>query len=439
MNDFCIRHEPGDPDYVNDHCYYRELFGLVDVALVVHDYDGTIIDINDYCLNVLGINAGEGKGTDVFRFFSPQYRQQMKDKFGELKEECNHFAEIEVQKTDGETFFAEIIFKRITIKGKTLILEIITDVSEKKGVEAELKSNEELFSSLFDSLTDIFFRSDIEGNITMVSPSVAALLDYEPYEVTGDKLEKLFNSPEDCSRLRKGVSEYGFAEDFEVDLRTSDDDNITVSITAYYMYNEYEEPIGIQGFIRDISDRKAAENALRESREELREINKKLFLASRTDPLTGIPNRRDMMEKLSIESGQSKKTFSVIIADLDKFKSINDTYGHDMGDEVLIEVSKVMSQCLPSTGQICRWGGEEFCIMLPATDIAGAVDIAENIRKAVETTSINHNGASLRVTVTMGVSEYRQVASVDECIKNADAALYEGKNKGRNRVITQDS
>lgn len=438
MNDFCVRYEPGDPGYVVDHCYYRELFTLVDVAIVVHNLDGIIVDINDYCLNVLQLESEDGIGTDVYRFFEPQYRDMMRDKFDELKNGCNQYAEVEIHKSSGESFFAELIFRRITVKDKVYIIEIITDVSGKKGVEAELKTNEELFSSLFESLTDIYFRSDMNGMITMISPSVAALLEYEPYELTGEKLEKLFSSPEDCHRLRMSVKEYGFAEDFEVDLRTSDDDKITVSITGSYIYNEYEEPIGIQGFMRDISDRKAAENALRESREELREINKKLFLASRTDPLTGIPNRRDMMEKLSIESSKENPGLCIIIADLDKFKSVNDTYGHDMGDEVLIEIAKVMKSCLPENGHICRWGGEEFCIMLPSTNIEEGMKIAEVIRAAVEKTSVNYDGISLNVTVTMGISEYKSGASVDECIKNADAALYDGKSRGRNRVVLRE-
>lgn len=171
--------------------------------------------------------------------------------------------------------------------------------------------------------------------------------------------------------------------------------------------------------------------------EELKKANKVLQLMSRTDDLTGIPNRRDIMEKIRYETYRAQRNnrpFGLILGDIDKFKSFNDTYGHDCGDGVLRSVAQAMRAMLRKHDYIARWGGEEFLVVLPETDEEGAKIVAERIRARVESTENLFAGKTLRVTITLGLAMFDPRLGVERSIALSDKALYRGKERGRNRV-----
>ena len=151
--------------------------------------------------------------------------------------------------------------------------------------------------------------------------------------------------------------------------------------------------------------------------------NKKIEQEAFNDELTEILNRRGVLEKINnIEKG------SVLFFDIDHFKNINDTYGHDFGDFVLKEIGKILKSSFRKSDIIGRWGGEEFVIILPNTDYKTAMRVAEKLRKDIE----NHNFDNVKVTISIGVSEYQN--DLENAIKMADEALYKAKNSGRNQV-----
>ncbi len=153
-----------------------------------------------------------------------------------------------------------------------------------------------------------------------------------------------------------------------------------------------------------------------------------------TDSLTQLYNRfkfNSILEEQIKESAESGNTFAFIIFDIDKFKSINDGYGHDIGDYVLQELPKVIKTKLRENDVFARWGGEEFVLLLPKTGIAGGVGIAEKIRRAVEGYPFQHVN---RVTISLGVSRYNREDNAEKILKRADSLLYKAKNGGRNRV-----
>ncbi len=166
---------------------------------------------------------------------------------------------------------------------------------------------------------------------------------------------------------------------------------------------------------------------------ELLELNKKLSQLSATDPLTAIFNRRKLFELLGLEVEKTKRygrPLSLIILDLDHFKRVNDTFGHDAGDAVLKTTTNIISGVIRNTDIFARYGGEEFIIALPETALAGAAALAEKIRVAVEHHLFPAVG---RITVSIGASEYSG-NETDALVKRADEALYAAKRKGRNRV-----
>lgn len=163
----------------------------------------------------------------------------------------------------------------------------------------------------------------------------------------------------------------------------------------------------------------------------------KLEWISKTDPLTGLYNRRFAMEKLENEFINYKKTknkFSVIIADIDYFKKINDNFGHDCGDQVLKKVAQNLQDAVGKRGFVSRWGGEEFLILLPETEIVDARILADTIRKIIEEEIIEYNGIQVSITSTFGVTVNEDYEMIDDTIKKADDALFIGKSQGRNCV-----
>ncbi|MCR4716646.1 MAG: GGDEF domain-containing protein [Lachnospiraceae bacterium] len=156
------------------------------------------------------------------------------------------------------------------------------------------------------------------------------------------------------------------------------------------------------------------------------------------DPLTKLHNRRGMDGILKSAVGLAEKgdqTFSMIMADIDDFKRINDNYGHNQGDVVLQEVAKVILNNVRENDAVCRWGGEEMLVLLPV-DSETASKVAERIRKDVESLAIVSDGNHMKVTLTMGVCEYEEGMNLRGFVEKADQRLYYGKNHGKNKVIS---
>jgi diguanylate cyclase (GGDEF)-like protein len=164
---------------------------------------------------------------------------------------------------------------------------------------------------------------------------------------------------------------------------------------------------------------------------------------SMVDQLTNIPNRRSFDERLKVEwkhAIREHEAISMMIIDLDRFKNVNDTYGHQQGDIVLQTIAGVFSKAIKRPSDFsARWGGEEFVVLMPNTVLEGAMDVAENLRSEVENTLIpNADGSEIKITISVGVTSF--LPSVDDPMEiffsNADKALYAAKEAGRNRVCS---
>lgn len=175
-----------------------------------------------------------------------------------------------------------------------------------------------------------------------------------------------------------------------------------------------------------------------DGRRELLTISRELDLLSRRDELTGLANRRDMIERLNNELSRferNEKGFSVLAADIDHFKMVNDQHGHECGDIVLRQVATDLVQNTQKRDCVSRWGGEEFLILLPETSGAKGARIAERLRRSIEQLDIHCNNQTVQVTVSIGVAEFAVGMNLNEMINKADTLLYEAKLSGRNRVI----
>jgi len=179
---------------------------------------------------------------------------------------------------------------------------------------------------------------------------------------------------------------------------------------------------------------------IKKLQDELREKNRRLEELSNTDGLTKLFNRRYFMELFELEFERSKRygsNLSFIMIDIDHFKEFNDTYGHLLGDRILVEVAHILKGNLRINDQIGRYGGEEFALMMPETELKGAMVVAERHRRWIEEFVLREEGKELGITISLGVASFPEMKceTLDDLIKLADDALLEAKREGRNRIL----
>lgn len=290
----------------------------------------------------------------------------------------------------------------------------------------KLKRSEEKFILLFEnSPIGMAMISHDSGEFLEVNK---ALLSYVGYT----KVEFLQLSFWDITPREYDPQEQGQIEELnrtgkfgpnEKEYIRKDGTRFPIRLSGFKMIDLDEREV-VWGVIEDITlERKLKEQYEREK------------ILSVTDYLTGIFNRQKLDEALDQEinrAGRYNSSFSVILLDLDRFKGVNDTYGHKVGDEVLIEVATVLQQHTRKTDIVGRWGGEEFMIICPKPDGQGGEKLAEKVREKIEQHSFS---VVENMTASFGVSHYHQSDQDRSVVERADNALYQAKEQGRNCVV----
>jgi two-component system cell cycle response regulator len=189
---------------------------------------------------------------------------------------------------------------------------------------------------------------------------------------------------------------------------------------------------------------KRLQDALEERERQLLEANERLRHMSQTDALTGLDNRRHLEERIDEMFEHARRLtepFACVMCDLDRFKSVNDTHGHQAGDAVLKQFARILRHEAREIDRVGRYGGEEFMLLLPGTVLDAAVTFAERVRKEVEGHTFTFDGTQVCRTASFGVSAWPhpRVGNCDELVRAADDALYVAKETGRNRVVRFDS
>ncbi len=235
------------------------------------------------------------------------------------------------------------------------------------------------------------------------------------------KMSELLAVPDECDRPIVTYERFNEAEDCWYQLQEGVIDLADGRRAMFSIFN-------------DISAIKAMQNDLSEAHAELAFKNQQLENLSVTDRLTGLFNRRKFDELFANECERTQRTGSpltMLMVDIDHFKRVNDSYGHQVGDQVLVAVANLLAQGVRKLDTVARWGGEEFMVLCPSTQLAGACTLAENVRATIENSDFPTVG---KMTCCFGVAQYRSGETSDALIQRADAALYRAKHDGRNLV-----
>ncbi len=317
------------------------------------------------------------------------------------------------------------------------IIGVIRDADERVSTEAFLRTREEQFRLIAENAGDLIVTSDLKGNRLYVSPSYKRILGYDPDELIGRSHATVIH-PDDNARLRAAFQSVasGTPTPPMVGRAMHKDGSIRwlESSVALVRHARTGEPFRVVSVVRDITEKKAIED-------DLASANRKLTELTLTDGLTGVANRRRFDLELAEEwqrGIRTKEKLSLLMIDIDRFKALNDRYGHQRGDECLQRVAAALKrQAGRVEDLVTRYGGEEFAIILPRTDLAAARLVGERMREAVEALELSHAGSEFGVvTVSIGAATLvpTREAAGDMLIEAADRALYVAKGAGRNRV-----
>ena len=296
--------------------------------------------------------------------------------------------------------------------------------ANRKMIENDLRISEEKFRAVAQTAVDAIILADSNGSIIFWNESASKIFGYTEQEILGKPLTILMpeqyrgSHQQGLEHIRStGKSEYiGRINEMSGLRKTGDTFPIELSVAMWRVGKE----TFFSGIVRDITKRKQMESDMQ--------------ILATTDTLTHVFNRIKYAELMAREIERVRRynhPLSIIMFDIDNFKKVNDTYGHMVGDTVLCSLTQIVKENLRETDFLVRWGGEEFVIIAPETDLPRAEKLAERIRLATESYRFDQVE---RVTISLGVAQFHQDDTEDAFIKRADNAMYTAKKNGRNRV-----
>lgn len=417
---------------------YRMLIETSPYTVLVHS-EGKTVFSNQAGATMFGAKQqDELIGKDILSLVHPDSLPQVKERVVSSYENKEHaeLLEEKLLRLDGTIIYAETLSNPLTYNGKPATMAIVRDITERRKIERALQESEEKFRLLAETSGDMITIHNAEGDYLYASPACQRLLQYEMDDILG-KSAYLFIHPDDQEavrevsltlhdlcytsstyRIRRQDGEYIWFETNLATIRTPE--------------GTLEKIVAVS---RDITERKLLE-------QQLREANHRLEMLSWRDGLTGIANRRYFDERLESEwkrAARDSTPLSLIMIDIDHFKLYNDTYGHQGGDECLKKVANTLAS-VPNRSEdiVARYGGEEFAVILPHTDNEVAIQIAETLRKTIESLEIPHVSSKVKNTVTVSAGLATMLpnpfSTPAEIISLADKALYYAKESGRNQA-----
>jgi len=401
---------------------FRKIFETTLVGVCI--YKEYILYANDAFLDISGYELENLQALHPWDLLPDEYKDMLKAATKRrLKGEefPRTYNDVEFVRKDGKKRVLRVLNETITHEGTYAGLATIVDITDASKTKKQLK----LLAQAIEQTDELIRITDKDGVITYVNDAFVAHTGYRGIELIGKKNNILKSEKHNrkfykelwdtisSGKTYRGIfinkKKYGHLYYEEQTITPIIDDN---GVITHYV-----------GTGQDITLRV--------------EIEERLQKLATTDSLTGIANRYKINLVIDEEIERGKvygKFFTLVMFDIDKFKNINDTYGHDVGDMILSEVSELIEKYIRDTDSFGRWGGEEFMLVLHDTQEDEAISIAQKIRKVIE---IYPFKVIEHLTVSIGVSSYKKDASKESLLKRADNALYRAKRNGRNCVIVE--
>ncbi|RKQ29649.1 sensor domain-containing protein [Oceanobacillus halophilus] len=407
-----------------DNRFYNKLLNSHTDTIYILDTTGKIIYCNEGFSDTTGYKREELINEKIFRILHPEDKSKVKDFLHDTLNEKITRREFKIVHSTGKikNIFADAV--PISVDDENLGIFVIgKDITQYMQWFEQKENQDKKFRYLIKKSSDIISIINSSGNIVYFSSSLETVLGYQSHEMSGDLYQLIH--PDDKELISK---------EFQYLLTKGTNDSLIVEFRLKHKNGEWRyfqavatnlitDPIinGVVVNYRDIT--------------ELKLVQEEAEYLAYHDFLTGLPNRRFFEEKLQKQletCKENKKRLAVLFVDLDNFKSINDTLGHESGDRLLIKVAHVLKRSVPKNGMISRWGGDEFIIMLPNIKHDEEIyNTATSIKSSLKET-ISINQYELNITGSIGISSFPESGEdIDSLLRTADLAMYLTKERGK--------
>lgn len=344
-------------------------------------------------------------------------------------------AEHRIIRKDGDpTWVLDVgkVFEHDADGNPTRAVGIYLDITSQKMAEEAMVESETTMKAMSEASHDALIMLDDQGLISFWSQAAERIFGWASNEALGQNLHDLIALSEDARQAHKGMKIFaktgkgpviGSIMEFTARHKHGHTFPVERTVSSFRLRGRWYAV----GTLRDITKRV-------QSRQQLLEL-------ARTDGLTGLNNRKhffELAEREVIRAARYGSPLTVLMIDLDHFKRVNDTYGHDAGDAVLRHFSQLMSEAMRDADILGRYGGEEFIVLMPQTDASQGREAGERLRKLVEESPTPWSGGSIHHTASIGLASSRSVLALENLIKKADEAMYQAKHEGRNRVMAAE-
>lgn len=398
---------------------YRTLMDQANDAFVVVDLEGKLLDVNRAAEKMLGYGKEELLQLHAVDLHPEEEKEKVKQSFQILRENGFHHVEHLVRRKDGSVISVEVSAARVEFGSGKMIIGIFHDISERKRAEEQLH----LAATVFEGTSEGIMIADSKGVIVSVNRAFSELTGYARDESVGATPSILKSGRHEQAFYREMWSR-ALAEGSwqgEVWDRRKDGLLFPAWLTISVVRGENGEPQYFVGIFSDIS-------LIKESQRRIEHL-------ANFDALTGLPNRNLFLDRLkravsrAVRQGEG---FALMFIDLDNFKAINDTLGHDAGDLLLQEVAKRLEKCIRDGDTAARLGGDEFTVLLEASDQMAVARTAQRIVEMLAA-AFTLRDSEVYVTCSIGISIHPDDGSDDQTLmKNADLAMYRAKQQGKN-------
>lgn len=409
---------------------FKTIFELSpDPILIIKD--DQFIDCNQAAINILGANSKDALIEINPSEISPKKQPDGKlsyDKAVDIFQKVYKDGVIRFEwlhtKIDGSDLFVEVTLTKFKIEDDELLHVHWKDISDKKEIEYQLEYSRKRFAEVSKISSDWIWETNKEGIYTYVGYRVKDFLGFEANEIIGKSPFDLMKKDE-VPKVKKVFLEYISQQFAFKDLKNTNIHKngceITLQTSGTPIFDKYGEFLGYRGMDKDITKQV--------------EYEKQIYKLAYYDFLTNLPNRKYFQQEVEsfIESSSlNNEKFAVLFLDLDNFKWVNDSLGHNFGDKVLVEVAKRINNIISKNSLFARLGGDEFILLTPYTELETVSQLAVNIIDTVRE-QIVIDSMELNVGWSIGISLFPDHGiKYDTLLKNSDMAMYEAKEKGRN-------
>jgi diguanylate cyclase (GGDEF)-like protein/PAS domain S-box-containing protein len=414
---------------------YKSVVETGGAGVLIGEPTGHITFVNNSFCKMLGYTQDELVGKPFAEFIHPDDSAMVTEKFAEglMHPERDYHIEFRAIHKDGRIVWIYPSVSPIFHKGTlTSGMAIVFDITERQNLEEALKKSEERYRTILEEIQDNYFETDIAGNFTFVNDSMSRAMGYSKEELIGMNYKILavkedvevvyqdFNRVYRTGETMKGLS-YKFVQ------KNGDVGFGELSVSP--IKDETGNVIGFRGVARDVTERKRLE----------RELND----IATHDFLTGLPNRLLLHDRLNVALAAARRNRArlvVMMLDLDRFKVVNDTYGHSIGDKLLRAAGERLLTLMRKSDTVARVGGDEFLVLLPKVSrVEDSVKVGRKILEAFRK-PFTVNSYKITVTTSLGFAIYPEDGEdSDALLRNADIAMYWVKEQGRDNYAAYSS